>query len=128
MRLLSLSALTLALCAAPAFAQISTASLSTPPMPPAAAASAMPANASNPSVDFAALREQVAEHNKELTGQLATQRAILRKNQELLKEAQKLQAANLKLVAEQKKLEAQNLDLDHQRQALKAAQTPTATN
>ena len=51
-----------------------------------------------------------------------SQRAIVKKNQELLKEAQKLDASNKKLMEEKKRLETENVDLEKQRQALKASQ------
>jgi hypothetical protein len=93
----------------------------------AATTSALPADASNPSVDFAALREDVVRQNKVLQDQLNVQRGILKKNQELLKEAQKIDNENKRLDAEKKKVAAQNADLDKQRQALKAAQKPVET-
>lgn len=86
---------------------------------------ALPTNASDPSVNFAALREDLAQQNKTLQRKLDVQRGILKKNQELLKEAQKLDAENKRLEEERKKVEAQNADLEKQRAALKAAQ-PTA--
>ena len=87
---------------------------------------ALPANASDASVDYAALRERLAEQNKVLTNQVTTQRAIVKKNQELLKEAQKLDASNKKLSEEKKKLETENADLEKQRMALKSSQKPAA--
>jgi flagellar motility protein MotE (MotC chaperone) len=93
----------------------------------AATTAALPADASNPSVDFAALREDVVRQNKVLQDQLNVQRGILKKNQELLKEAQKIDNENKRLDAEKKKVAAQNADLDKQRQALKAAQKPVET-
>jgi hypothetical protein len=77
-------------------------------------------------VDYAALRERLAEQNKLLTNQVTTQRAVVKKNQELLKEAQKLDASNKKLAEEKKKLETENADLEKQRMALKSSQTPAA--
>ncbi|SNS23287.1 hypothetical protein SAMN05421770_10196 [Granulicella rosea] len=115
MRPLSACLLFLTLASVPAFGQTTSA--------PAAAA-VVPANANDPSVDYAALREDLSRQNKILTEQVATQRAIVKKNQDLLKEAQKLQAANLKLTDEKHKLEAQNADLEKQRAALKAQQKP----
>lgn len=87
----------------------------------------LPVDGSNPSVDFAALREDVSRQNKVLQDQLNVQRGILKKNQELLKEAQKIDTENKRLDAEKKKVAAQNADLDKQRQALKAAQKPVET-
>ena len=87
----------------------------------------LPANANDASVDYAALRARLADQNKVLTDQVNTQRAIVKKNQELLKEAQKLDASNKKLMEEKKKLETENVDLEKQRMALKASQSPTQT-
>jgi septal ring factor EnvC (AmiA/AmiB activator) len=98
-----------------------------PALAAATTTSALPADGSNPSVDFAALREDVSRQNKVLVDQLNVQRGILKKNQELLKEAQKIDSDNKRLDAEKKKIQAQNADLDKQRQALKAAQKPVET-
>ena len=98
-----------------------------PALAAATTTSALPTDASNPSVDFAALREDVVRQNKVLQDQLNVQRGILKKNQELLKEAQKIDNENKRLDAEKKKVAAQNADLDKQRQALKAAQKPVET-
>jgi hypothetical protein len=94
---------------------------------PAATTAAISADPSNPSVDYAALREDVSRQNKVLQDQLTVQRGILKKNQELLKEAQKIDTENKRLDAEKKKVATQNADLDKQRQALKAAQKPVET-
>ncbi|HTZ60932.1 MAG TPA: hypothetical protein VMB49_22640 [Acidobacteriaceae bacterium] len=121
MRFLPTCALLLSLSAVPAFCQSNSADTSSN--------SALPANASDPSVDYAALRQRLAEQNKMLTDQVNTQRVIVKKNQELLKEAQRLDASNKKLMEEKKRLETENVDLEKQRQALKAsqpAQTQTA--
>lgn len=94
---------------------------------PATTASTLPADASNPSIDYTALREQLSQQNKVLQDQLNVQRSILKKNQELLKEAQKLDAENKRLSAEKQKVEGENSDLAKQRDALKAAQKPLET-
>jgi hypothetical protein len=117
MRFLPTCALLLSLSAVPAFCQSNSASHS----------SMLPANANDSSVDYAALRSRLADQNKVLTDQVTTQRAIVKKNQELLKEAQKLDASNKKLMEEKKKLETENVDLEKQRMALKASQSPTQT-
>ena len=111
----------LSLLALPAAAQnvVATRTAGTP----ATAAVFQPADASNPSIDYAVLREDLARQNKVLVDQVSTARAIMKKNQELLKEAQKLHSANQKLADEKKKLEAQTVDMEKQREALKAAQT-----
>ena len=122
MRLLPTCALLLSLSAIPGFCQSNSA-------PTTDTQTALPANANDASVDYAALRERLAEQNKVLTTQVTTQRAVVKKNQELLKEAQKLDASNKKLLEEKKKLETENIDLEKQRQALKASesqQTQTA--
>src|SRR5271163_1547212 len=118
MRLLPTCALLLSLSAVPGFCQSSNVASTD--------ASALPANANDASVDYAALRERLAEQNKVLTTQVTTQRAIVKKNQELLKEAQKLDASNKKLSEEKKKLETENADLEKQRMALKSSQKPAA--
>jgi len=97
------------------------------PASAAATTTALPADASNPSVNYSALREDLSRQNKILQDQLNVQRSILKKNQELLREAQKLDAENKRLDAEKKKVEAQNADLEKQRQALKASQKPLET-
>jgi hypothetical protein len=117
MRFLPTCALLLSLSAVPGFCQSNSASNT----------STLPANANDASVDYAALRSRLAEQNKVLTDQVNTQRAIVKKNQELLKEAQKLDASNKKLLEEKKKLEAENTDLEKQRQALKSSQSQIQT-
>jgi hypothetical protein len=119
MRFLPTCALLLSLSAVPAFCQSSSASTNAPAM--------MPANANDSSVDYAALRERLAAQNKVLQDQVNSQRAIVKKNQELLKEAQKLDASNKKLQEEKKKLETENADLEKQRQTLKASQKGVET-
>ena len=110
MRVLPTCALLLSLSALPGFAQ-----------------SNLPANASDASIDYSALRQRLADQNKVLTEQVTNQRSVVKKNQELLKEAQKLDASNKKLLEEKKKLEAENTDLEKQRQALKASQSQIQT-
>src|ERR1700679_3560848 len=119
MRFLPTCALLLSLSAIPGICQSSSAKTNTD--------SVLPANANDASVNYAALRERLAEQNKVLTDQVNTQRTIVKKNQELLKEAQKLDASNKKLMEEKKKLETENVDLEKQRQALKASQSPMQT-
>lgn len=92
-----------------------------------ASATTLPTNAADPSVNFAALREDLSRQNKDLQKKLDVQRGILKKNQELLKEAQKLDAENKRLEEERKKIEAQNAELEKQRASLKAAQKTDAT-
>jgi len=120
MRFLPTCALLLSISAIPGFCQ----SNSTPTTD---TQTALPANANDASVDYAALRERLAQQNKVLTTQVTTQRAVVKKNQELLKEAQKLDASNKKLMEVKKKLETENIDLEKQRQALKASQGQSQT-
>jgi hypothetical protein len=117
MRVLPTCALLLSLSALPGFAQSNTSDNTT---------TVLPTNATDASVDYAALRQRLAEQNKVLTEQVTTQRVVVKKNQELLKEAQKLDASNKKLMEEKKKLETENVDLEKQRQALKQSQVQTA--
>ncbi len=79
------------------------------------------------SVDYVALREGMANQNKALIGDVTTQRAIVKRNQDLLKEAQKLDASNKKLLAEKQKLSEENANLEKQRAALAASQGDTAS-
>ena len=115
------------LAASAAIPAICQSNFTASPAPASATTTALPVDGSNPSVDFAALREDVTRQNEVLQDQLNVQRGILKKNQELLKEAQKIDTENKKLDAEKKKVAAQNADLDKQRQALKAAQKPLET-
>src|SRR6202041_129916 len=94
---------------------------------PGLAQSSLPANANDSSIDYSALRQHLADQNKTLTEQVTNQRSVVKKNQELLKEAQKLDASNKKLMEEKKKLETENIDLEKQRQALKASQGQSQT-
>jgi septal ring factor EnvC (AmiA/AmiB activator) len=123
MRFLPTCALLLSLSAIPGFCQSNSA---------ATTDTAMPASASDASVDYAALRQRLADQNKTLNEQVTNQRALVKKNQELLKDAQRLDASNKKLMEEKKKLDAENVDLEKQRQALKTSQpqvqTADATN
>ena len=112
MRVLPTCALLLSLSALPGLAQSN---------------NTLPANANDASVDYSALRQRLADQNKVLTEQVTNQRSVVKKNQELLKEAQKLDASNKKLMEEKKKLEAENTDLEKQRQALKSSQSQIQT-
>jgi hypothetical protein len=117
MRFLPTCALLLSLTALPALCQSGANAT-------ADTATALPADASNPSVDYSALREGLAQKNKTLLDQVNVQRAIVKKNQVLLKEAQKLDASNKKLETEKKKLEVENTTLEKARESLKAEQKP----
>ncbi len=113
MRVLPTCALLLSLSAMPGLCQSSNDATTT---------TALPANANDASVDYSALREKLAAQNKVLTEQVTSQRAIVKKNQILLKEAQRLDASNKKLLEEKKKLQTENADLEKQRQSLKTSQ------
>jgi hypothetical protein len=118
MRFLPTCALLLSLSAIPGFCQSNSA---------ATTDTTLTANANDTSVDYAALRQRLADQNKTLTEQVTTQRALVKKNQELLKDAQRLDASNKKLMEEKKKLDAENVDLEKQRQALKTSQPQVQT-
>jgi CRISPR/Cas system-associated protein endoribonuclease Cas2 len=120
MRFLPTCALLLSLSAMPGFCQSNDAANANTP-------TVLPADANDSSVDYSALRERLASQNKVLQGEVNTQRAIVKKNQLLLKEAQKLDASNKKLMEEKKKLETENSSLEKQRQALKASQSQVQT-
>ena len=111
MRVLPTCALLLSLSALPGLAQSNT----------------LPANANDASIDYSALRQRLADQNKVLTEQVTNQRSVVKKNQELLKEAQKLDASNKKLLEEKKKLQTENADLEKQRMALKGSQSQVQT-
>ena len=82
MRLLPTCALLLSLSAIPGLCQSSNPAATT-------THTVLPANANDASVDYSALRQHLAEQNKVLQDQVTTQRAVVKKNQILLKEAQK---------------------------------------
>jgi len=105
------------------FLFLSTAALPVLAQQPTTSPTADPAAAS---VEYVALREGLSNQNKALANDVLTQRAIVRRNQELLKEAQKLDAANKKLIAEKQKLLEENASLEKQRAALAASQSDTA--
>src|ERR1700679_1483914 len=119
MRLLPTCALLLSLSAVPGFCQSSNVASTD-------SSTALPANATDASVDYSALRERLAEQNKVLTNQVTTQRAIVKKNQELLKEEQKIDASNKKISEEKKNPATENADSKNQRMALKSSQKPGA--
>lgn len=122
MRFASTALLFAALAATPAFCQNSSTSFVSTTS--ASNGTALPVDASNASVDYVALRDNVSRQNKVLVDQLNVTRAIFKKNQELLKDAQKINASNLKLADEKKKIEAQSAELQKQRESLKSSQKP----
>jgi hypothetical protein len=88
-----------------------------------------------------ALRSDIARQDKVIKNQIDAQQALLKKNQELAKEAAKLDEKNRKLAEKNKKLEAknrafnnekktieaQNADLAKKHDAIKAAEKPIVT-
>lgn len=77
------------------------------------------------SVDYQSLKEGLANQNKSLSGEVLSERSIVKRNEDLLKEAMKLDVANKKLLAEKQKLNEQNAALEKQRAALAASQADT---
>ena len=104
----ALLAVAAAMLSAPAFAQNA-------PSQDGAAAMA----ASN---TYSSLRDNLADQSTTLGNDVARQRAILKKNQELLKEAQRLDAVNKKMIAERQHMLQQNAELERQRAALAQTQ------
>ena len=88
-----------------------------------------------------ALRSDIAHQDRVIKNQIDTQQALLKKNQQLAKDAAKLDEKNKKLAEKNKKLEAknkafndekarneaQNADLARKHDAIKAAEKPIAT-
>jgi septal ring factor EnvC (AmiA/AmiB activator) len=88
-----------------------------------------------------ALRSDIARQDKVIKSQIDAQQSLLKKNQELAKEAAKLDEKNRKLAEKNKKLEAknrafnnekktieaQNADLAKKHDAIKAAEKPIVT-
>ena len=75
-----------------------------------------------PSTNYASLRDNLADRSETLTTDVNKQRAILKKNQELLKEAQRLDAMNKKMLAEKQRMLQQNAEMERQRASLASAQ------
>jgi hypothetical protein len=111
--------LVLAIPALPALGQSQSAQSGTP--------AAFAGSSNDPSVEFVMLRDRLATMNKQLNGELANQRALVKHNQELLKQAQKLDASNKKMTVEKQKLSGQNAELQKHRDALRASTPNTET-
>jgi predicted nuclease with TOPRIM domain len=92
-----------------------------------ASTAAVSANTDDVSVEYVALRDHLADRNKQLNGEVVSQRALIKHNEELLKEAEKLDASNKKIEAEKQRLAAHNADLQKQREALKSSMGNTET-
>ena len=93
-------------------------------VPYAALAQSNSTSATDPataSVDYQSLKEGLANQNKSLSGEVLSERSIVKRNEDLLKEAMKLDVANKKLLAEKQKLNEQNANLEKQRAALAAS-------
>lgn len=75
-----------------------------------------------PTGSYSSLRDSLAVQSQSLSGDVMTQRAILKRNQELLKEAHRLEAANKKMQAEKQHMVQQNAELERQRAALAQTQ------
>jgi septal ring factor EnvC (AmiA/AmiB activator) len=120
--------------ASPAAASTTTASATAA----SATAATKPAETSTPPVMAGALRSDIARQDKLIKNQIDAQQTLLKKNQELAKEAAKLDEKNKKLAEKNKKLEAknrafnnekktieaQNADLAKKHDAIKAAEKP----
>jgi septal ring factor EnvC (AmiA/AmiB activator) len=115
MRLIPTSAMLLCLAVSiPAICQQTSDSNS------AATASANSAASSTP--DHAALRSGLAQQNKLLQDQVEQQRAIVKMNEDLIKETQKLDDATKRFEDEKAKVAALSSELEKRREALKSAQ------
>jgi TolA-binding protein len=90
----------------------------------AAATSAAPSSSSttSSSPDHAALRNGLEQQNKALADQVDQQRAILKLNQALIKETEKLDDASKRLEDEKTRVAAITTELEKRREALKNAQ------
>jgi hypothetical protein len=140
MRFLPTCAVLISLCAAvPAFSQntvLVAAGTPAAPNAPAAnvpAASPTPATTAAPAapkgpVDLTGFKESIANKNKALNDQVSTEKAIVKKNGEILQDAKKIDVANKKLEAQRKALEAQNAELDKERQQIMAEEKASGAN
>jgi hypothetical protein len=79
-------------------------------------------------VDLTGFKESIANKNKALNDQVATEKAIVKKNGEILQDAKKIDVANKKLEAQRKALEAQNAELDKERQQIMAEEKAAGSN
>ena len=121
------------------------ASTTTAPAPANSTGTASPTAATKPAdappVMAGALRSDIARQDRVIKSQIDAQQNLLKKNQQLAKEAAKLDEKNRKLAernkkleaknrefnAEKKTIEAQNADLARKNDAIKAAEKPIAT-
>jgi len=141
MRFLPTCAVLISLCAVvPAFSQNTVlVAAGTPaantPAPAPTTTSATPTTATAPvpaaqrgPIDLSGFKETIANKNKALTDQVGTEKAIVKKNGEILQDAKKIDVANKKLEAQRKALEAQNAELDKERQQIMAEEKAAGTN
>jgi hypothetical protein len=130
MRLTYPCAVLLSVCTAvPAFCQNTvlvaasptTATANAPSTPAATAPAAAPVGP----IDLSGFKEIVEQKNKTLSNQVNTEKAVVKKNGQIIQDAKKIAAANKKLEEERKQLAAQNAALDQQRQAMQAEERAT---
>lgn len=115
MRVIPTSAVLLCLAVSiPAICQQTSDSNSATPAPAA--------SASTPSMDHGALRSGLAQQNKLLQDQVEQQRTIVKMNEELIKETEKLDDASKRFEEEKAKVAALSTELEKRRDALKSAQ------
>jgi hypothetical protein len=136
MRFLPTCAVLLSFCAAvPAFSQNTVlVAAGTPANVPAsvptstsATPSATPPAPRGP-VDLSGFKETIENKNKALNDQVSSEKAIVKKNGEILQDAKRIDVANKKLEAQRKALEAQNAELDKERQQIMAEEKAAAGN
>jgi hypothetical protein len=138
MRFLPTCAVLISLCAAvPAFSQNTVlVAAGTPaanvPAPAPTTTSVAPSTqapaAQKGPVDLTGFKESIANKNKALTDQVTSEKAIVKKNGEILQDAKRIDVANKKLEAQRKALEAQNAELDKERQQIMAEEKAAGTN
>lgn len=140
MRFLPTCAVLISLCAAvPAFSQntvlvaAGTPAANVPANVPTTSSASAPASAPAPvahsgPVDLSGFKETIANKNKALNDQVASEKAIVKKNGEILQDAKRIDVANKKLEAQRKALEAQNAELDKERQQIMAEEKAAGGN
>jgi len=78
-------------------------------------------------VDLSSFRDDIAQKNKSLNDTVSVEKAIVKKNSEIIQDAKKIDAANKKLEAARRALEEQNAQFEKEREAMQAEQTDTDT-
>jgi len=94
---------------------------------PAICQTAAPNSAPDAPPDLSSLRDDVATQNKVLQEEVKNQKALARKNEELLKSAETIQQNNQKLLDEKKRIDLENANLLRQSQSLQARIRATST-